>query len=185
MALGSGKRVQRNGMFLARFWGVTGRRSRLVFWQNHLSTIASLFFTNTRTHYALAAEVVASSLPLYGPGGSSPSKCDRSRRRRSTPAGPPQREFRRALRYVFAMCEGTSPPDCRSPWNPVKEGSRGDFTPESMIRLWDPPCSHSGANNFLSVNSPKSGRDILALFCVCADSLGCEIRSKIHRILPT
>jgi len=34
--------------------------------------IASLF--STKTYYALAAEVAASSLPLYRPGGSSPSK---------------------------------------------------------------------------------------------------------------
>jgi len=37
-----------------------------IFWQNHLRAIASLFFT--KTYYALAAEVAASSLPALLPG---------------------------------------------------------------------------------------------------------------------
>jgi hypothetical protein len=51
---------------LGRIWGVIGRRSRFVFWQNHLSAIASLF--STKTYYALAAEVAASSLPALQAG---------------------------------------------------------------------------------------------------------------------
>ena len=51
---------------LRRLWGVFGRRSRFVFWQNHLRAIASLFFT--KTYYALAAEVAASSLPTLQAG---------------------------------------------------------------------------------------------------------------------